>query len=224
MAMVVRRKYVPKKPYKKGLTKPQKRMVKKMIDNEIEDKYTDSVYTATNQAYNTGLTTPRLISACVQGTTATNRIGDKVILKRVDIRVSVYHNVSNTATDAANNYRIIVFKWNVSTNISTPATSGILAYPSAALTLDYGVNSPYLWTNKQEKNFSILYDQKFVTQTDSGNHHHIKLKKFLGNVVYEPGATTGRGHIYLMILNDDGLAVAPTLTIGYISRTIYQDA
>ena len=199
-------------------------MVKKMIDNEIEDKYTDKLYPYTNQSYSTGLVVPQILSASTQGQGVTQHIGDRVTLKRLDVRMSVYHNVSDTSTDIPNNYRIIIFKWNVTTSLSFPNVAGILQYPSGIATLNYGTDSPYLWINQAEKNFSILYDKKFATTTDGANHHHIKLKKFLGNVNYDPAVVTGKGHLFILVVNDDGLAVAPTMTIGFISRTVYNDA
>lgn len=218
----------PKKMYKKTappshLTNAQKKDVKKLIHNQIEDKYVDDLYSYTDQAYNTGLTTPRILTTIAQGVTVNQRIGDKVKLKSLHIRMSAYHNTFSSSDDA-NHIRVIVFKWKLSTFVSVPATSGILSSPSGALTLDYGTNSPYLWKNKEDDDFAILYDRKFCLNVGQGVPIEIKLNKFLGNISFEPTFTTGSGHLFIMVLNDEGIGSTPCPTIGYISRAVYEDA
>lgn len=213
------------KKSKKALTKPQQNAVKKMIHSQIEDKYTDYLYAYANQDYQSGLHNPvQLSSGIAQGIAQSERIGDKINIKSLRVRMSIYHSTAS-AIDPVNNYRIVIFKWKLSTAISTPVVGGILQYTSGVASLNYGVDSPYLFKNKQDDDFAILYDKRFsLSPWDRSTVHDIKLSKFLGNINYVPGATTGSGHIYMFVQCDDGSVLTACPVIGFISRLIYEDA
>lgn len=222
-----KKKKFQKKPAKYGgtLSKAQKYQVKKLIHENIEDKYTDDLYPYTNQSYNGQLAVPRILTNGVApGTGQSQRIGDRINLKSIDLRMSIYHN-TNSGTDPQNSYRIIIFKWKLNTSVSIPSLGGILEYQPGLTTLNYGCDSPYMWVNKMNDDFAILYDKKFsLSPSSPTRNHHIRLNKYLGAVNYTAGGTTASGHIYILVCNDDGFGVTPCPTIGYICRTLYEDA
>lgn len=218
-----------KRNYKKSttkrgaLSKPQKKEVKRLIHSQIEDKRFDVLYAYTNQIYNGGLVVPKLLTNIPQGITVTTRIADWVLIKSLQLRISIYHN-TYSAADPQNNYRIIIFKWKQN-NFVAPVQTQLIEYPSGALTLNYGIDSPYNWTEKAQDSFSILYDRSFSLSANSSTVcHNIRLNKYLGAISFEPTLLSGTGHLYLMVLNDDGVGIAPCPTMGFISRVIYEDA
>lgn len=217
-------KYRKQKKRTGALTKPQKREVAKLIHGQIEDKRCDKVYAYTNQSYNTGLSTPLLLTnGIAQGIDVVSRVGDRITLRSLHLRMSVYHNTSTTV-DPQNNYRVIIFKWKLS-NMTVPNPSFILQYPSTAIALNYGINSPYSWTLAGEDTFAILYDKSFSLSPNAPTVcHNIRLNKYLGAINFEQSVQTGTGHIYIMVCTDDGLAIAPCPTIGFICRTVFEDA
>jgi len=211
---------------KKALTKPQVRQVNKMIHSQIEDKYTDDRYPYTSQSYNTGLTIPRILTnGIAQGVSVSERIGDRVMIKSLDIRFSIYHN-SAGVSDPANSYRIIIFKWKLNTAVSIPSLGGILQdQPGLGATQNYGCDSPYMWVNQKNDDFAILYDKKFSLAPNSpAQNKHIRLTKYLGAINFKPTTVDGSGHLYIMVASDDAAPFAPCPVIGYISRVIYEDA
>lgn len=217
-----------RKNYSKNqpLSKKQTKEVNKLIAKQGEDKYFDVRYPYTNQSYNTALTNPAGLTASIsQGVSVNQRIGDKIRIKSLDLRLSTYHNTANATTDAENNYRIIIFKYNEPTNLHSPAYADLLMYPSLTGFLNYGIDSPYVWHNVNTAHkYSILYDKNFTMAAGAPTkHHHIKINKYLGNLSFETGALQGTGHLYLMVTNDEGIGIAPCPVIGFISRVVYED-
>lgn len=219
-------KYRKQKKRQPTLSKPQKREVKKLIHGQVEDKYIESVYPYTAQSYSSGLVVPnQLTSTFIQEVGQGQRIGDRVTLRSVHIRMSIYHNTTTT-TDPQNNYRVIVFKWKLSTQVLTPTAANVLQYTAGLASLNYAVDSPYNWKKQQDDAFAILYDKSFsISPQSPAVCHNIRLTKYLGNLNFEPGGSfLASGHIYLMVLCDDASTVGSCPYIGYIARTIYEDA
>lgn len=182
-----------------GLAKSAaKSVLGKYIRNQIEHKYlaTNANYAPT---YNGTLAN---LSAITQGDTDSNRDGDAAYLTSISYRYGV--RVNTTAT--YNTCRIILFRWNISTDLAAPTIAQILDNPGYSNT----PQSNYVEDTQRQKRFKILYDKTHTVATAGpyliSKKVHIKLRSKLSFVA---GGTDGRGHIYMLVLSGDSGAANP---------------
>lgn len=207
---------------KKKLNKTQKQEVKRLIAIRQELKY--FLVNAT------GATTSTLgiasLSDIPQGSTDSDRTGDRLMLSgNMDIRIS-YNNGTGSTGDIYNTYRFIVLQWHPS---SVPAVSDILLVGPSG---NRDVYSHYSHDNRQQ--YRILLDKTVKTVGNNSSttnpfpdnmtifHHYIvKMRKALKQIQYAGGSTTGTNKLYYILGSDSLLATHPTYQLS--AKLFYRD-
>ena len=170
--------------------------------------------------------TPQLLNGCATGTFVNQRIGNKITMKSLFLRIDLINNYQDATgyDDINKNYRIIVL-YDKQTNGALPAVSDILNLSTTSCTLAF--NNLY---NKDR--FQILIDKtgstlpiSFVESVDhkSNTHKYIKIFKKLNHTVQF--GTTGAsitdiktGSIIALFLSNE--SIASSLTTGTVSWRI----
>lgn len=173
----------------------------------VETKYKDYDRTETSINQNGVL---RTLNDPAQGTSASTRVGDSILMKSIDIRGEIYANTS----PAYLRMILIIDKQNT---ITTAAQ--ILENTGTY----YSVHSQYNQDNR--KQFSVLYDRtRFVDQTTNQDNHlfHIR-KKLSRHVKFDTGTITiNTGALKLLCISNANVAAAEPTT-RYRSRFTYID-
>lgn len=218
--MPKRPRHTKKATHARKLNKTQKREVKAIISRRQELKYWDasSTYFQVDRA---GAIVPLCLPARGQG--PSDRIGDQVTYKYLDLRVSAYLNY--TAVGAVNHaLRVMVVKWTDDNTAGLPVLGNFLQNVGGVG--DYrAVVSAYAFTSKMSGDFVVLMDRSFSIGEGSSLlafHRKIKLR---GNMNFAGNVTTGTGQLYLIILDDDATGLhTPNVQCQYYSRVTYVDS
>lgn len=202
------KKYAKKRTYKKvGMKKYVNRAITKALNSNIEKKYHD-LWNVGGVSSTTAL---NKLTAIPQGTTDFNRIGDQCKLKNIQMRFQL------ACADTIQTYRLTVFRWNRDDAVSTP-TAAILYQ-----TIGSSISSNPNWDNIRKGDFTLLYD-KVITQTLANNANtFIKVfRKINSRIDFNGSGNTGKGHIYIAMTSDSGVASHPV--IDQYSRVVFTDA
>lgn len=203
------------KRYKgRKLTKTQKKQVKRIVGSREEGKYLDTNlgvgFSATTAATFNDLT------VVAQGVGATQRTGDKIMSKRLNIRWNAIYG------DATNFLRCIVFQWKANSASITPTAGAILENPAVPITS--ALNN----TNDASTLYTVLYD-KVYSLVGAGSNGAIARNitlygKRLGRKVlnYNPTASSGFNHIYTLWFSDSNAVPSPS--VYQYSRYDYTDS
>jgi len=154
-----------------------------------------------------------LVTGIVQGTAEDERIGDT-------IRVSALKMKGYIALgDTQNRFRLIVLQWHPDSAFETPSVSKIL---TTSTTYALGPNS--LPNYFQRQKYKILYDKSVVLSADRPEAPFTcnVYKKRMRPVQFNVGATTGKNHLYYLIISDSSAAVHPSISFDY--QLHYTDA
>lgn len=183
------------------------RLVKRVLNNQSEKH----VYTvAVNGTFGSAGTTQDL-SAISQGDTVSTRDGDRLTIKSIIFRYGLI------AADNTNFCRVMLIQWLQNDNATAPTISGV--FNSNFTSQPYAAFAPF---NKAAAGYTFvpLYDKTFAmtTQGPASVKAMVKLtpksfkKKAKAMINFNPGATTGVGKIYLIVISDSGVAIDPTIT------------
>lgn len=190
----------------------QVEQVKRIVRNQLEFKYSDVDVTPTaigwdGVAFN-------LLTNMARGDGGTQFDGDQVKPASLQIRLKLTQVAANTGTTC---FRVIV------------GQSKVLGLAAAANILqDLGdVTSPLsdrLYSRK--KQYKVLLDRMYIldpSQAKSNiDHFYIKGKRFIP-IDYETGSLTiTRGHIFMVVVNDQDQATSLD-NIAFYSRLTYTD-
>mgnify|MGYP004417261642 CR=1 FL=1 len=228
------------KPAKKGapLNVRQKQSVKRIVGGLIETKF--STFQAAAQTF--GCNSPALARIYIKDLTSiaqvaagaaptdTTRIGDRVTLTKIELRMqSEQRSFAGSQVGQAN--RIIIFQYkpvlatSALTNADADISTILAVGPSAAGTADYNSLSTYQHDTRND--YHILYDQTF-SQVDNGDFSgiwskvmRVPLKKAKKSISFIGGSLFGGYHIYIMVIG-----LAPEL-VNYFSmnaRVYFKDA
>lgn len=221
-----RRKYkqhsglVKKAPAK--LNKRQKTQVKRLIGKRTEQKYFDLTYTYT-QVDRAGIL--NVLSNVPQGVAQQQRVGDRITMKSLELRITLYYNGSLVAYNTTHNVRVLLFRWTINNAGAPPIMSNIFQYAGAGG--DYrNTVSPINWQTHAQKDIVVLHDRIYsVGAQDKAPVIQFKRKRIRGNVDFDIGASTGEGQLYLMVLADDATgAHTPSVQAQAVARLHYTDA
>lgn len=235
------KKYDPERKYRRKvapLNKRQKVSVKRMIGNVIETKFT--TFQAAAQTF--GCNTPALARVYVKDLTAiaqvaagaaptdTTRIGDRVTLTKMELRICIEQRAFAGAQVGQTN-RVIIFQYKpviaaaALTNADADVSSILAVGPSAAGTADYNSLSPYQHDTRND--YHILWDRSFSQADgsyDSGTKTivmRVPLKRAMKNISFIGGSLFGGHHIYIMVL---GLAPELVSYFTMNARVNFKDA
>ena len=159
-----------------------------------------------------------------QGNALSQRIGDKITVKSIQLNCFVQNALSTLAVDAFNNIRIIVLQ------ISQP---NLTATPLAVTDFLEITNYMSLYKKRPQYKFKVLYDKHCLTNAqnaggatwqpvDSFRKHfkvNVPFPKGL-DVTYAPGTTTPITNNIKVLLISDSLAI-PHPSITFYSRINY---
>lgn len=202
----------------KKLNRVQRAQVRGIISKKIEPKFFDTVQGFTQIDRGATITSLTLVP---QGNAQSKRVGDELYAKHIELRLSSYFNSNAVIGNPQHSLRIIVFRWNIDTSIATPALGSILA-PLSASVNDFC--APYDWNAKRQGDFTILMDKMYNLAEGAlcpALNLRIPVKR---RITYDPAATTGEGHIYILQIGDDVTgAHTPSISVQWYARLLYTD-
>jgi hypothetical protein len=158
-----------------------------------------------------------LLTSISQGSGTSNRVGDEIALRAIEISLGAY---SNSGDLVGGVMRIIIFRWNISSSVAAPTVTNVLEIASGA-TAPF---SPLNMTGIRQEDFQIIFDKLIgFNGANSANSIPIREKQILPspNLRYDVAATTGQGHLYALAISDHA-ATYPTLTM--VTRVLYSDS
>lgn len=195
------------------VSKNVKRFVNKKLKKEVETKYNDYYNSGTfdwngSVYYN--------LTVIPQGTTDSNRIGDKISLRGIRLR---YHLLCG---DTYNICRIVVFQYYGNNTLHAPAVNEL--FQSIYMGTVYAPMSPFTFDYKNQ--FGILYDKTHNLNLNDrqtvGVNKKIKIKYAKHGITFTAATTAGSNQIYIVALSDSGAATHPSII--FHSRLFYDDA
>lgn len=193
----------------KGQKRAKKAKVSKATKTEIKKEVIKVIKQAEEthykQEYANGTTVDtthtliNLTDTITQGDTELTRTGDEIKLTSFQMRYNIYRNIAST-TSTWCGVRLVLLKWYPDDSADAPYATDIM-YDTT--------NSPYLSQFKQNKalskKFKVLWDKQLVlgspTSANMATSYNGTLfvpSKKLGRILFNQGATTGKGHIYLL--------------------------
>lgn len=182
----------------------------KVIREQGEEKFHDVLRAFTGLSY-AGFIED--LTAISQGTADSNRIGDKLTPKRMEIRLNVPDALAGT-------FRFIIFRWKAT---SVPIPGDILK--PAHVNTQYAPLAPYF--HDQRSQFNILYDSGVLSQGSVNASKTFTFNKSMKmankDVKYTAAGTAGSGKIYLLSINDGDPLISSPPQLSYIVRLTYTD-
>lgn len=208
-------------------SKAVKKYVKRVMDNDKEDKYLDLaqiIAQATAATDTTGSVV--LLSGMSQGLTFATRIGEVINAKSLEFRYDTRHGGGGAGL-VDTMFRIIVFQDRQIRTSTLPLVADILE------TVVY--NSPLNHIMKNASRFNILHDSlhqlspiSSVTGQSESSFQSIKKSFKLNNKIVYTNTSTGteRNNVYVMYLSSGTTVGTPTNSppINFYSRLIFEDA
>lgn len=146
-----------------------------------------------------------------QGDTDTTRDGDMLRVSSIQV------NFAWAAADAYNICRMVMFQWMpASSPGSPPALADIFADTTNAVISTFAHDT--------RKSYRILLDRTCVVDADDPMKicKMYVYKKFMRNIQYAGGTTTGRGNIYVWLVTDSGAVTHPAVT--WSGKTNFTDS
>lgn len=216
--MVFRKRSMRRRARRSKNTKARvatKAYVKKQIHKDEETKYFDKVQSAITAIDYSG-TNISLLSGVTQGVGDSQRVGDKITLRALRLRLAVAYN----GLDAT--IRVILFQYKQQTALHPAAVSELLT-PGYVGTIN-AAEAPF--THDYQGFYKPFYD-KTVCITSVGpklKYFDIKpsLKFLRKTIAYSAGTTDAYGHIYCLVISNVTGVNAPQSTL--VSRIWYDDA
>jgi len=204
----------------KRVEKIARKVVKKELKKEVEEKFLDNIFINQGVTSGAGTYTFNLTNNIAQGATAQDRIGDRIMLKYIDLTLqakSPYFTLSVFGEAV----RCIIYRYNDDDSGATPDADFVLQYGTSVTNFE-GVNSPYLWESIKGKRISILYDSgprgsKFYPE---GNTERMRKRiKVNRPIQYDAGLGTGSGNIYFLVVG----STANSWVFDGNARVVYTD-
>lgn len=185
-----------------------------------EAKYDDEA--STNTCYNPGSNDVIvcLTNNIAQGTSDSERIGNSILAKDINVRGYAYWAPTVTTGPFVNVGRYIMFVWKDNANANGPTAAKILETPT-------NINSHY---NKDYTDqFVVLKDQRipmnaWINASVTQDVHEFKIYKKLNFHIRWLNATTGgtQNHVYMMFMGSNTASANATVFQIY-SRLNYTD-
>ncbi len=151
------------------------------------------------------------LAAVTQGDTDSNRDGDELKVRKIDLRINWQFNTGGVNPQPG---RVMLIQWSGSS--SAPTLSEILLVSGAGL----AVNSPVNQDNSRANMFKVIMDRRFVASGGGAGGGLMRLTKSKGfnrKIAYLSGGTTGRGKFYLLAIGDTATSTdQPELKYNFI--------
>jgi hypothetical protein len=194
------------------------RKVKKVILDEVEVKTFD---VASNYANVSAACNVSNLTQITTGTGPSQRTGDTVKLKHIELRVAGYQN-NTTSVQYPNIVRVVVFRWGTYTNVSVP--TGTSVFQVAAIgSIGSSICSPYAEATQRSGQVQVLHDSYHMTSLNS-NSFAFKFEMALDSeITYAAGGTDGKDGLFICLQSDDAGVVSPCPSVAFYSRVSYVD-
>lgn len=234
--------YKNRKFIKKGKSKVMKKFIDKEIkrierrDVEVKEYVSNSGAAFADLNYQTN-NIFALSGGPAQGTTSVTRLGDKIELKELHLRV--YFQMPNYdgvhATDTKTAIRMIVFQWYENTTFRFPTVADIVKVSSAGGNAQQ-FTAPY--NHVQQSLYQILYDKTHrlllnsnggLTDSNSNLVVPLKLKNFRRKVQqFMPAgdAANGMNQLFLLLISNSTTATGnnQVCQMIYTAQVLFIDA
>lgn len=187
-----------------------KQMVKSMIQQPVEQKYFDqSLALGAVVAGNI-----YCISDITRGDDVTQRIGNQVVLKEIDMRTSF--SINTNVQKAAIRFIILQDKQGM----NAPIVTDILE--SGLVGTAYTDVCPYYWDYRRR--FKILHDEVVPMNRNGSNGYSVRHihRKLNSKAQYIGAATTFVNQIYLLVIGAE-LNILDISNFQYHSRILFTD-
>lgn len=166
-----------------------------------------------------------VLNALTQGTDATNRLGRKILMKSIQLRLELTDQLAATGLQPAGilpgEYRIVVV-FDTQTNGAAPAAADIFQSTPAA-----GLITPLNLNNRER--FKVVWDKvRHVDQSGPATAHVKLYKKCNYPVVFNAGnaGTVGdiqTGGLFICIATTLSATAAPGLQVNLYTRVRFTD-
>jgi len=163
--------------------------------------------------------TPTLVnlSAVPQGVTVSDRVGDELVVQRLELTYILEQiNVNIIST-----IRVQVYAWRINVTLLAPASTMLLQSSTGAV-----VNAFPNWDYRTQ--FVKIYDQMHSlaglvgSPTEKSTVHvlNVVLRNMPKRMVFSPGTTGSNNALYMLYMSDTS---ANNPTISYNARLVYVD-
>lgn len=192
----------------------RKETVKRMIHSARETKYRD---TAFNTTINITTQAPVDLTFIAQGDTDSNRIGDSIEWKNLEVRFAL-GSAGSVAAATAYTTRVVIFQWHPSDAITPPGYGDVMQSTTSA------VSPP---NHDQMSNYKIIYDEIFnPSNVGEGTYTRdfvIPASRGRKSINFLGGSTSGMNKLY-MIAWTNVASGSTSPTFNYYTRLNYYDA
>lgn len=158
-----------------------------------------------------------------QGTGVNQRVGDAIVVKGLEVRLTCYYNTG--ATNVQHALRVVIFKWNISSGGAfQPSLATVFQFPGAVG--DYRVvTSPFNWQLLKQEDMTVIYDELVSVGPSAGGYVLAKKFPLHSTINFDTGLTSGEGFYYMYLLADDLTGGhTPDLQVQFCARLTYTDA
>lgn len=201
------------------LTSAQKKQLaalnKRNATRHMELKYVDTAVFGTVTSATWQLTQ---MSVPTIGTGDTQRTGDQISLKNIELRWSAYLPSGFVIVNGSSSVRVVIFQWYSDTFLGAP--SGLDVFQTTGL--GTSILAPY--THDKRQDFKILYDEVVCLSTNGpdATDRVVLVQPGKKKLQYVNSGLSGTNNIFLAIISSDNTANAPL--IDYYCRVNYYDA
>lgn len=209
-----KKRFKKKTNFDKKVEKVARQVVAQELADELELKFYDISGIGLPVTDVAGQVLP-LTQALTKGTAINERIGNKINVKSLFVRLQVQAN----ATASYNSVRLMVIRWM---SAGTPVIGSILLSSGLPSTMRHLAQLNY----SSKPNYQVKYDQTFLlADTANLDIPAIQIDKFFikrfGDVHWDDANSPIKGQLYLMAISDSSVNF-PELT--FTSRIRYTDA
>ncbi len=201
----------------KKLNKREVKQVKNLI-SRVQEKKHRLEYSTGSSAHSTGQIIDLLDLS--QGDTNYTRDGDELMLKSLKFR---FHLLRESGSTLGDSVRMILFQWKPDNAQDVPTIGQIL---------EDSTNVPYLSpidTHHKDK-FNVLMDRlTLLSPLGTTNERKsfwktVNMKRVIKRVRYNPGASTGKNLVYLMLIGTQSSAGAEETFVRYYGDISFSDS
>lgn len=175
--------------------------VLKSVEKKKQDKYIEY-----NLSTTVGTTLVYICptDAIAQGASESQRIGNKIRLKRFKLRFIA------SVADTTNYIRFVAFRWKVSTSSDVPSNPEIFLPNSS-----YGIQSQFLPTKPSR--FQVVFDRTISLSTQGPACTAYDVDVPLNwDTSYDVGTNLGKDHLYFVYWSDSALVNHPAMAINLL--------
>lgn len=197
-----------RKAKKSNMSQLVKREVAKAINKNIETKFIDVTFQG---SVSYGTYNIFRITTTSQGTgDLAQRIGDRIKLKYLDAKFNF------TCADTTNRIRLSIIRYQDDDGTSSVTAQGVYQ--------DYlQLQSYFNFDSINGGKFKVLYDKIIDLELNTNaSQKMLRVRKPLNHLLGYTGASSGRGHIYVLLQSDSGATTHPQAEM--YSRITYKDA